>query len=175
MLGVLQAFGTLWEPAFQRLLKPMVLTGLSAPLTKALQRIARKLPPTLPAIQQHLLLPVLAALPIAVEQPDLSSMSNGASAASLPLSNPMGQSVAKHRDLGAYGRGQVLARMCFQVRSALLKPGLTEFAKQVQAQVRPTLPARACSRLARTSRLVHLTLAPASCTIPSRIVCAAAH
>lgn len=132
----LQAFGALWEPAFQRLLKPMVLTGLSAPLTKALQRVARKLPPTVPAIRQHLLLPVLTALPVTVDQPDAASASNGVSSAPLVISSAMGQTVAKHRDLGAHTRGQALARVCFHVRSSLLKPNLADFAKQVHAQVR---------------------------------------
>ena len=137
--GGVQAFGALWEPAVLRLLKPMILTGLSDSLTRALQRVARKLPATVPVIRQHLLLPVLAALPVTVEQPE--SGMNGANGAHMPSAHAvMGQSVARHRDGATVARAHAIARVCFNVKGSLLKPALADFAKQVHAQVRPRNP-----------------------------------
>ena len=132
----MQAFGSLWEPAILRLLKPMVLTGLSEPLTRALQRIMRRLPSTVPLIRSHLLLPVLAALPVSVEALD-NGASNGASGAHMHSAQVMiGQSVSRHRDGATAARAHAIARVCFMVQGSILKPSLTEFAKQVHVQVR---------------------------------------
>jgi hypothetical protein len=130
-----QAFGTLWEPAVHRLLKPMILTGLSDPLTKALQKVARKLPGTVPIIRQHLLLPILASLPVTAEHAD----ANAAGLTSTPASiGSSWHSLARYRDPGtSAGRAQAITRLCFHVRGAILKPDLVEFSKQVHAQVQP--------------------------------------
>ena len=105
----MQALGSMWEERVARLIKPMLLTGLSARLIQALVKISKHLPSTLPAVQQHLLLPVLAALPM----PPADSASVGSS-----------QWAASWRP-------------CYHVRPSLLRAaGMEEFAKQVQRQVR---------------------------------------
>lgn len=115
----MQAFGPMWEDAFLRLIKPIIRTGLSDSLTKALQKVARKLPNTVPVIRQHLLLPVLSALPVS-SAPAPTGAQNGA-----------GVAVSAGRAAGA------TARACFQVRNSLLSPKLLEFSQQVHAQVWP--------------------------------------
>jgi hypothetical protein len=138
--GALQAFGTLWEPAFYRLLKPMILTGLSDPLTRALLKVSRKLPATGPTIRQHLLLPVLAALPVTIEHPELGSAHAPAPPAALTGAVAV-QSAVRGPAQGAIAAGTAgarmlaIARVCFHVKGSILKPNLAEFAKQVHAQV----------------------------------------
>lgn len=106
-----QALGPIWEPGVARLIKPMILTGLSHRLIAALTDISRYLPRILPTVQQHLLLPVLAALPM----PGVDSSSV--------------HSNQRQRD-GSW-------RHCYHVKSALLRcSGMEEFARQVQIQAR---------------------------------------
>ena len=155
LFAVLQAFGTLWEPTVHRLLKPMILTGLSEPLTRALLKISKKLPNTTPAIQQHLLLPVLAALPVTMEHPEPGAVSG--MAPGVPVAGALAlHTSARHRDMAAQGRGHALARSCFHVKSSILKPNLQEFAKQVHAQVGYAPPTRV-----QFTVLDHLALAVA--------------
>lgn len=115
-----------------RLLKSMILTGLSEPLTKALQKVARKLPATVPIIRQHILVPVLAALPVSVEEPE--GAQHGAKG---------GAGATRHgpRDGHTNGgvvnlRGMPHTVTTFRVRHDLLSPNVVEFGKLVQQQVR---------------------------------------
>jgi hypothetical protein len=110
-VNVLQALGPMWEEGVARLIKPMILTGLSPSLIQALVKISRHLPNTLPTVQQHLLLPVLAALPM-----------------------PSADSASVHSS--QRGRDGSSWRHCYHVKASLLRSsGMEEFAKQVQAQV----------------------------------------
>jgi hypothetical protein len=136
-MALLQAFGALWEPAVNRLLKPMILTGLSEHLTKALQRVMRKLPATVPIIQQHILVPVLASLP--VPWIDVEAERSAANALT-PLSSNQpasGGTLLRQREVnGAHSSVRSMALTTFRIKPELLQPSLVEFSKQVQAQVR---------------------------------------
>lgn len=113
----------MWENGVTRLIKPMILTGLSARLIQALVKISKHLPSTLPTVQEHLLLPVLAALPM----PSSDSASVHSS--------------QRQRDGGSW-------RHCYHVKAALLRSqGMEDFAKQVHTQACYPLTGVLCSIL----------------------------
>jgi hypothetical protein len=98
----------MWSASISRLIKPMILTGLSDTLVKALTKISQRLPSTVPLIQQHLLLPVLAALPLPV---------------------PSDKASGRSRDAAS-------RRSHYHVKASILKEAsMEEFARQVQTQV----------------------------------------
>ena len=119
---LVQALGTMWEDSVARLIKQLILTGLSTRLIQALVKISTHLPSTLPTVQQHLLLPVLAALPMPTS--DSASV----------------HSSQRGRDGGAW-------RHCHHVKAALLRcSGMEEFAKHVQSQAcTPPCSVHVCS------------------------------
>lgn len=90
----------------------MIHLGLSDKLVRSLMRISKSLPNSTPLIQQHLLLPLLAALP-------------------LPHTDSASVASSSHRSAR-----DVQQRPSYHVRSALVRSAhLEEFARQVQAQV----------------------------------------
>lgn len=92
----------------------MIHLGLSDKLVRSLMRISRSLPNATPLIQQHLLLPVLAALP-------------------LPLTDSASVHSSSHR-----GSRDTVAqhRISYHVRSTLVRGAhMEDFARQVHAQV----------------------------------------
>lgn len=111
---VVQTCGPIWEDSAIRLIRPMIHLGLSEKLVRSLMRISKSLPNSTPLIQQHLLLPVLAALP-------------------LPHADSASVASSSHRNSRDVA---VQQRLSYHVRSALVRSAhLEEFARQVQAQV----------------------------------------
>lgn len=92
----------------------MIHLGLSDKLVRSLMRISKSLPNATPLIQKHLLLPVLAALPL--PQADCASVAS-----------------SSHRSTRD---SAIQQRTTYHVRSVLLRSAhMDEFARQVQAQV----------------------------------------
>lgn len=107
----MQALGPMWEEGVARLIKPMILTGLSVGLIQALMKISKHLPNTVPTVQQHLLLPVLVALPMPTSDSTLVHTSQ------------------RQREGSSW-------RHCYHVKAGLLRSsGMEDFARQVQSQV----------------------------------------
>lgn len=112
--SAVQTCGPIWEDSAIRLIRPMIHLGLSDKLVRSLMRISKSLPNSTPLIQQHLLLPVLAALP-------------------LPHADSASVASSSHRSTRDMG---VQQRSTYHVRSALLRSAhMEDFARQVQAQV----------------------------------------